>query len=29
MDWNNPQSVETLIKRLEREIKEIGPFFYG
>jgi hypothetical protein len=27
MDWNNPQSVETLIKRLER--KEIGHFFYG
>jgi hypothetical protein len=28
MDWNNPRSVATKIKRLTREIEEIDQYFY-
>lgn len=28
MDWNNPRSVESLIKRLTREIADIDKLFY-
>ena len=29
MNWNNPRSVESAIRRLTREIAEIDAYFYG